>query len=229
MVVVPEEFLKVFKQQPQIALNLLRNDELLADRLNKALHQRTVNERNTATQSSENIVNQPPKEEISTVIQGIKESPATPTVALPPSEQPSTSTKSLEASIRRRRPLSEDTTAQRRILKNKLRAAGAWDQTTKEVYNWEGGRIQYSNIDDILSYAFNPEGGQPPLGYKEIARHLKIMNETVFPNIDFVTAIEESRGLSPVRPRTKRAGQRGKGGCCKKRSKAAEPLRWTPY
>src|SRR2546422_9397821 len=87
MVVVPEEFLKVFKQEPQIPLNILGNDDLLADRLNKALHQKTRNETKTAstqTQSSDHIVEQKPIV-ASTVINqpGINETLATPTVAFP--------------------------------------------------------------------------------------------------------------------------------------------------
>ena len=85
MIVVPEEFLKVFKQEPQIPLNLLRNDDLLADRLNKALHQRTLNEtkKETSTQT-DHIVDQKPID-ISTIIKqpGIKEALATPTAAFP--------------------------------------------------------------------------------------------------------------------------------------------------
>lgn len=228
---MPEEFLKIFKQAPQIPLNLLRNDDLLADRLNKVLQQRTlINSESkteaTQTQASDNV--EVPKEETPTVIPGIKESPVTPSLVFPPPEQPSTSTDIRETTLRRRRPITQDTKAQQRILRNKLRTTSAWDPTTREVYNWEGGRIEHSNIDDILSYAFDPESGEPPLGYKAIARHLKIMNETGFPNVDFERAVEESRGHSPVRPRTKRSAQRGKGSCCKKRSKA-EPIRWTPY
>src|SRR5215469_2526120 len=98
MVVVPEEFLKVFKQEPQIPLNLLRNDELLADRLNKALHQRTLinSEKETVstqTTASDRIIDQTADETTTVVKQpAIKQSPLTPTVAFPPPEQPSTST-----------------------------------------------------------------------------------------------------------------------------------------
>src|ERR1700689_1393733 len=86
MVVVPEEFLKVFKQEPQIPLNFLRNDELLADRLNKAIHQKTLNERQMATatrqtMSPDHIVQTPKKEPPSVIDQsGINQTLATPTV-----------------------------------------------------------------------------------------------------------------------------------------------------
>lgn len=239
MVVVPEEFLKVFRQEPQIPLNMLRNDELLADRLNKALNQRAAANSETKTASTQtqpsdndldmtpNAVNQP----------GINQTPATPTDAFPvraPELATPTEFQTVVTTPRRRRgtsPLEQ----RQKLLRHKLRRVTAWDSTTKEVYNWEGGRIEHSNIDDILSYAFDSEGREPPLGYKAIARHLKIMNETGFPNKDFERVVDQSTGVSPVtvrrKTRTPHVTQRGKGGCCKKKQsgKGAEPLRWTPY
>jgi hypothetical protein len=238
MVVVPEEFLKVFKQEPQIPLNILRNDDLLADRLNKALHQRTLNETKTAstqTQSSDHIVDQKPTLGTSTVINqpGINETLATPTVAFPQRapEQQSTPAE-FHSTVSEATPPERSLLKQRQeILKRKLRTAKAWDLKTKEVYNWEGSLIEHSNIDQILSYAFDPEGGEPPLGYEAIARHLKIMKESGFPNKKFQEAVDESSGHSPVTVRRKTRSlyvtQRGKGRCC--RGRGGKPLRWTLY
>ena len=243
MVVVPEEFLKVFKQEPQIPLNILRNDDLLADRLNKALHQKTRNETKTAstqTQSSDHIVEQKPIV-ASTVINqpGINETLATPTVAFPqrapelqstPTEFHSTVS---EATPSPRKAPERSLLKQRQeLLKRKLRTAKAWDLKTKEVYNWEGGRIEHSNIDQILSYAFDPEGGEPPLGYEAIARRLNIMKESGFPNKKFQEAVDESSEHSPAsgarrKTRSLYVTQRGKGRCC--RGRGSKPLRWTLY
>lgn len=238
MVVVPEEFLKVFKQEPQIPLNLLRNDELLADRLNKALQQKTVNKTvSTQTPESDEI-----KKEITPTVvtkPDINETLATPTAAFAPRapEQQSTPAEfhSIEASpsgigLEERSPIEQ----RQQDLRRKLQRAKAWDTRTKEVDNWEGGRIKNSNIDAILSYAFDPEGGEPPLGYRQIARHLKIMNETGFPNKNFQKAVDQSSGRSPVGVRrrmpTPYVTQRGKGSCCKKtKVENRQSLRWTPY
>jgi hypothetical protein len=240
MVVVPEEFLKVFKQEPQIPLNFLRNDDLLADRLNKALQQKTQNEGKTAstqTDPLDHIVDQKP---IDTVIKqpGINESLATPTVAFPSRapQQQSTPAEfhSIEASpsgisLEERSPFNK----RKEELKKKLQRARAWNTRTKEVDNWEGGWIKNSNIDTILSYAFDPEGGEPPIGYRQLARHLKIMNETEFPNTNFQKVVDQSSGRSPVGVRrrlpTPYVTQRGKGCCKKKQVGNRQPLRWTQY
>ena len=235
MVVVPEEFLKVFKQEPQIPLNLLRNDELLADRLNKALNQRTLKTKETVSiQTPDHISDQTKKETTPTVVTqlDIKETLTTPTVAPRASEQESTPADyhSIEASPSRTSPEERSPLAQRQQnLRRKLQRTKAWDTKTKEVDNWEGGRIKDSNIDAILSYAFDPDGGEPPLGYRQIARHLKIMNETGFPNKNFQKAVDQSSGRSPIGVRrrmpTHYVTQRGKGKCCKK----VTPLQWTLY
>lgn len=236
MVVVPEEFLKMFKQEPQIPLNILRNDELLADRLNKALHQRTLfSERKTAstqTSPSDHNVDQLPKDPTSPV--GINQTLPTPSVPFPPRapEQQSTPVvEEFESFSEATPPKSQERSIykqRQKTLKIKLRNAGAWDQATKEIYKFEGGQIENSNIDDVLSYAFDVEGREPPLGYEEIARRLKIMDQSGFPNKHFQRTIDQSREKSPRR-RTKIGVQRGKGKCCKKLSKDVEPLRWTPY
>ena len=235
MVVVPEEFLKGFKQEPQIPLNLLRNDELLADRLNKALHQRTLihkTKETVSTQTPDYIADQTKQETTPNVVTqpDINETLATPTVAPRASEQESTPTDyhSIEASPSRTNPEERSPLeARQQDLRRKLQRAKAWDTRTKEVDNWQGGRIKDSNIDAILSYAFDPEGGEPPLGYREIAQHLKIMKETGFSNKNFEKAVDQSSGRSPIGVRRRMPShyvtQKGKGKCCKK------VTQWTPY
>jgi hypothetical protein len=218
MVVVPEEFLKVFQQEPQIPLNFLRNDDLLADRLNKALNQKTLPKKETvSTQIVPDVIDQKP-----TTIKQSAINETTPTVAQ--QSTPYHSPVGEATPIR----ISEQTNEQRiNSLRNKLKSAIAFDTKTKEVYR-EGVRVQHSNIDHILSYAFNPEATAPPMGYKAIAKYLKIMNESDFPNTAFQTAVDQSRGQSPITAGKRKTPspyvtQRGKG------SKKTQPLRWNPY
>jgi hypothetical protein len=241
MVVVPEEFLKVFKQEPQIPLNFLRNEELLADRLNKALHQRTTST-SVSTQTSEgipdNTIDRKPFEASTHISQsGINETLATPTASftIRAPEQQSTPSE-FHSRVTTPGTSKESSELEQRIeeLKDQLKKVKAWDTRSKQVNNWEGGWIKGSNIDAILSYAFNPEGGEPPLGFRQIARHLKIMEETGFPNKDFQRAVDQASGQSPVRAGRRRMPtpyvfQKGKGNCCKKRSPQVKPIRWTTY
>jgi hypothetical protein len=245
MVVVPEEFLKVFKQEPQIPVNLLRNDDLLADRLNKALQQKTrlTSERQTAStqttgESHDHIVDKKPMEAPPLISQmGINETLATPTVSFAPRAPEQQSTPSEFHSVEAIAQSPQDRSLEQRQeqLKRTLLRVKAWDSRTREVDNWEGGRIKDSNIDTILSYAFDPEGGEPPLGYRQIARHLRIMNETGFPNKSFQRVVDQSSGHSPVSVRrrmpTPYVTQRGKGKCCKKikSRKETKSMRWTAY
>jgi hypothetical protein len=223
MVVVPEEFLKIFKQEPQIPLNFLRNDDLLADRLNKALNQKTLPKKETvSTQTVPDVIDQKP-----TTIKQPAINETTPIVAQP--EQQSTPYHSPVGEVTPIRIPEQTSLNEQRInsLRNKLKSAIAFDPKTKEVYS-EGVRVQQSNIDHILSYAFNPEATTPPKGYKAIAKYLKIMNESDFPNTTFQTAVDQSRGQSPVLPGKRKTPtpyvtQRGKG------SKKTQPLRWNPY
>jgi hypothetical protein len=227
MVVVPEEFLKVFKQEPQIPLNFLRNDDLLADRLNKALNQKTLpNKQTVSTQTVPDVIDQKP-----TTIKQPAINETTPTVAQQstPPEQQSTPYHSPVGEAPPIRISEQTSLNEQRInsLRNKLKSVGAYSPKKKEVYR-EGTRVEHSNIDHILSYAFNPDATAPPKGYKAIARYLKIMNESDFPNTTFQTAVDQSRGQSPIIPGKRKTptpfvAQRGKG------SKKTQPLRWNPY
>lgn len=227
MVVVPEEFLKVFKQEPQIPLNFLRNDDLLADRLNKALNQKILPRKETvSTQTVPDVIDQEP-----TTIKQPPINETTPTVAQQSTsrEQQSTPYHSPIAEALPRRQSQGKSPIDQRIksLKTKLRSAIAYDSRTKEVYR-DGARVDHSNIDHILSYAFNPEATVAPVGYEAIAKYFKIMNESGFPNRNFQRAVDQSTGQSPVtagkrKTPTPFVTQRGKGG------KKTQPLRWNPY
>lgn len=101
----------------------------------------------------------------------------------------------------KKKALKEDKTRQQ--LRARLLKTGAFDNREKTVFNWQGGKIDRSNIDDIMNHLYGPTNHSHPPGTREVAARLRVMNQKDFPNKAVVRLIQGN--VSPVEtPRSRR-------------------------